>query len=293
MNPDQTLSLSRARAPGPAGGVAAGNGAWQGLWSAAMSLFDVPRWVLSNMPLIGGLWRRDTEEDDAVVIDRDNDPADDAPLDDDPGHDDPDGDDPADEAPEETETDESGESEDDESEDGDDSDSGDGSEDGDDEDGADEDGDDSGSGDGSEDISDVTAPSVGPHTTFEKDDPEERLARHDQSDVDAMGLDKRREVIGGSYSPSVGRQAATYGAVLGVVALIVAGFVFAANKLDQPPDKYEDVAPWSNESAQQNPPTEIDFPEYGHPGPGEEAESTPGEQGGAANSENVTGTETP
>ena len=53
-----------------------------------------------------------------------------------------------------------------------------------------------------EDLSDTTAPSIGPNTTFEKDDPEERLARHEQSDVDAMGLDKRREVIGGSYSAS-------------------------------------------------------------------------------------------
>ena len=32
------------------------------------------------------------------------------------------------------------------------------------------------SGDGKEDLSDTTAPSIGPNTTFEKDDPEERLA---------------------------------------------------------------------------------------------------------------------
>jgi hypothetical protein len=126
-----------------------------------------------------------------------------------------------------------------------------------------------------EDISDTPAPSVGPHTTFSKQSAEERLARHEQSDVDAMGLDKRREVIGGSYSPSIGRQAATYGIVLGVVAAIVVGFLLLANKLDQPEDKYEDQAPWSQAGAEQIPPPGIDFPEYGHPGPGESAEATP------------------
>ena len=41
-----------------------------------------------------------------------------------------------------------------------------------------------------EDLSDTAGASIGPNTTFEKDDPEERLARHEQSDVDAMGLDE-------------------------------------------------------------------------------------------------------
>ena len=43
-----------------------------------------------------------------------------------------------------------------------------------------------------EDVSDITAPSIGPSTTIEREPPEDRLARHEQSDVDAMGLDKRR-----------------------------------------------------------------------------------------------------
>jgi len=139
---------------------------------------------------------------------------------------------------------------------------------------------------GEEDISDVTAPSVGPHTKFEKDDPEERLARHEQSSVDAMGLDKRREVIGGSYSPSLARQLTMYGIFIAVVAGIVVGFLILANNLDQPPEKYADEAPWSQADAKQIPPAPIDFPEYGHPGPGEESQATPGEQEGAATSEN-------
>ena len=111
---------------------------------------------------------------------------------------------------------------------------------------------------GEEDISSVTAPSVGPNTTFEREDPEERLARHEQSDTDAIGLDKRREVIGGSYGPSVGKQAVLYGSVLAITALLVIGFILLAGKLDQPPDTVEDRAPWATEpEAGQEPPDPI------------------------------------
>ena len=162
-------------------------------------------------------------------------------------------------------------------------------------DGSADDGDDStgGAGGGSEDISDVTAPSVGPHTTFEKDDPEERLARHEQSNTDAMGLDKRREVIGGSYGPTFTRQLVTYGVFILVVGVIVAGVLIAVSKLDQPEKKYPDEAPWSQASATQKTPPPIDFPNYGHPGPGEQEQATPGETQGAPSSENAQDVETP
>jgi hypothetical protein len=146
---------------------------------------------------------------------------------------------------------------------------------------------------GEQDLSDTTAPSVGPHTTFEKDSPEERLARHEQSDVDAMGLDKRREVIGGTYGPTFTRQLLMYGIFLLVVGGLVTGFLVAANQLDQPPDKYEDKAPWAQADADQKPPTEIDFPNYGHPGTGEDTQATPGETSGDATSENAADVETP
>ncbi len=118
-----------------------------------------------------------------------------------------------------------------------------------------------------QDISDTTAPSIGPDTVIEKEDPEERLARHEQSDVDAMGLDKRREVIGGRYSPSKGRQAAMYGIFIAVVAALAIGFVLAVNAFDQPPETYEDLAPWAQEEAPQVEPPPIDFPRSGNPGP--------------------------
>jgi hypothetical protein len=96
-----------------------------------------------------------------------------------------------------------------------------------------------------EDISETTAPSIGPNTVIEKEDPEERLARHEQSDKDAMGLDKRREVVGGRYSASLTRQVITYAIVVVVVAAAAFGLKVLADDLDQPPAKVADEAPWT------------------------------------------------
>jgi hypothetical protein len=98
---------------------------------------------------------------------------------------------------------------------------------------------------GSEDISDITAPSIGPNTTIDRKPPEERLAAHEQSDVDAMGLDKRREVVGHSYGPSTAKQASLYGIFLAIAAAVVIGFILLAGKLDQPPDHVQAKAPWT------------------------------------------------
>ncbi len=112
----------------------------------------------------------------------------------------------------------------------------------------------SGGGDGkAEDLSDTTAPSIGPNTTFEKDDPEERLARHEQSDVDAMGLDKRREVIGGSYSASFARQVITYAIVIVLVVGAGFGIKLLADDLDQPPAQVKDQAPWTGSDEKPTP----------------------------------------
>lgn len=113
---------------------------------------------------------------------------------------------------------------------------------------------DDGGGDAkSEDLSDTTAPSIGPNTTFEKDDPEERLARHEQSDVDAMGLDKRREVIGGSYSASFGRQVMIYAiVVVGVIGAAI-GLKALADHLDQPSAHVADQAPWTGTNKKPTP----------------------------------------
>ena len=104
-----------------------------------------------------------------------------------------------------------------------------------------------------EDISGTPAPSVGPNTTIEREPPEERLAKHEQSDVDAMGLDKRREVVGGSYGPSLARQATLYGVVLAVIVALVVGFIILAGELDKAPETVQDRAPWSDPDAPQEP----------------------------------------
>jgi hypothetical protein len=107
--------------------------------------------------------------------------------------------------------------------------------------------------------SETPAPSIGPHTEIEHEDPEERLARHEQSDVDAMGLDKRREVVGGRYGPSVARQVTLYGIFVAVVVALGIGFKLLADELDEPPKNYEDTAPWAEPDARQIPPNDPDI----------------------------------
>jgi hypothetical protein len=95
------------------------------------------------------------------------------------------------------------------------------------------------------DISDTPAPSIGPHTTFDKRPASERLAGHEQSDLDAMGLEKRRQVIGGHYSATLTRQIVTYVIAVAVIIGAAFGLKKLADNLDEPPSKVEDQAPWT------------------------------------------------
>lgn len=81
-------------------------------------------------------------------------------------------------------------------------------------------------------------------------------------DTDAMGLDKRREVVGKSYGASFLRQLTLYGIFVFVTACILFGLKTLADKLDEPPAKIEAKAPWTH--TQVTPPP-IDFPDYGKP----------------------------
>ena len=112
---------------------------------------------------------------------------------------------------------------------------------------------DSGSAGGEEDISGTPAPSVGPNTTIEKESPEERLAKHEQSDQDAMGLDKRRQIIGGSYGPTKTRQIVTWLVVVVVIGGAAFGLSKLASNLDEPPKQVEDQAPWTGSHQKPSP----------------------------------------
>jgi hypothetical protein len=95
------------------------------------------------------------------------------------------------------------------------------------------------------DISDTPAPSIGPNTTFDKRSAEERLSGHEQSDVDAMGLEKRRQVSGGTYGPTATRQIVTWLIAVVVIGGAAFGLSKLAKTLDEPPSHVKDQAPWT------------------------------------------------
>lgn len=124
---------------------------------------------------------------------------------------------------------------------------------------------DSGSGDaGDENAEGIAAPSIGPDTEIEREPPEERLARHEQSTTDAMGNDKRRAVTERSYGASKTKRLALYGGFLVVLAVIVFAVQLAISQFDKPRDRNGvDPAPWAQDEARQVQPTPLSFPRNG------------------------------
>ncbi|HSI79665.1 MAG TPA: hypothetical protein VK919_03335 [Solirubrobacterales bacterium] len=90
-----------------------------------------------------------------------------------------------------------------------------------------------------------------------------RRIDRDSPDLDALGLDKRRTVVGGSYSPSFARQAGIYGAFLAVVAVLVVGAILAVGALDKPRERETATAPWAQPASEQLSPRPLDFPRNG------------------------------
>jgi hypothetical protein len=103
----------------------------------------------------------------------------------------------------------------------------------------------------------ISAPSVGPNTVIEREPVEERLARHEQSEVDAMGKDKRRSVVDQSYGPSKARQLGLYGIFLAVLAALVIGGIILIGQLDRSVDKVPCSAPWCKGNPKQVQPKPI------------------------------------
>lgn len=98
-----------------------------------------------------------------------------------------------------------------------------------------------------------TAPSSPDLDRLEKFEASEEAQAATPSEVDAMGKDKRRHVIGESYGPSRRSQFMVLGSVLAVMAILVVGFTLLARESDQTPASNPDQAPWSQEDAEQTP----------------------------------------
>jgi hypothetical protein len=103
-----------------------------------------------------------------------------------------------------------------------------------------------------------TAPSGGNIDELEKIEPSEEAKAAEPSSVDAMGQDKRREVIGHAYGPSLRSQLLVLGAVVGTFVLLGVGFKLAANHSDARPKTNPDKAPWSKADAPQTPPAPLE-----------------------------------
>lgn len=72
--------------------------------------------------------------------------------------------------------------------------------------------------------------------------------------VDAMGQDKRRQVVGKSYGPTAARQAAVYLTVVAVLVVLFIGGSIAVGKLDEAPKDNAAEAPWARPDSPQTPP---------------------------------------
>jgi hypothetical protein len=105
------------------------------------------------------------------------------------------------------------------------------------------------SGDSEDRTTRGTAPSAADITELEKFEPSEEAKRHKPSDVDAMGQDKRRQVVGHSYGPSRRSQIMFFVAVGAVAVVIVGGWLVLVGLFDKPPTHFKDSAPWSTTPA--------------------------------------------
>jgi hypothetical protein len=123
-----------------------------------------------------------------------------------------------------------------------------------------------------------TAPSAGNIDELEKMEASEEAKRAEPSDVDAMGMDKRRQVIGNVGGPSRRSQFLFFGSVAAIAILLIGGWFLAVSILDQPKDEYPDKAPWSSPEAPQN--SSADYTPRSPSGPcGEPGSPTPAPKG--------------
>src|SRR5262249_1139501 len=80
-------------------------------------------------------------------------------------------------------------------------------------------------------------------------EPSEEAKRHEPSAVDAMGHDKRRQVVGSSYGPSRRSQIMFFITIAVVLVVVVGGWLTLVSVFDKPPTHFSDPAPWSKAPA--------------------------------------------
>lgn len=80
-----------------------------------------------------------------------------------------------------------------------------------------------------------------------------------RTDTDAMGKDKRRQVSGGTYGPTVRKQLTLYGIAIALIALVVIGSLTLVRGYDGRDMPLEPTAPWTKTGAELETPRDLDF----------------------------------
>jgi hypothetical protein len=88
---------------------------------------------------------------------------------------------------------------------------------------------------------------------------EESRGEERDADLDAMGNDKRRAVIGQQYGATVRKRLLVYGAVVGIIVVAVIVFLTVVSGYDNRDIELKDTAPWSKADAAQEAPRDVDF----------------------------------
>jgi hypothetical protein len=79
------------------------------------------------------------------------------------------------------------------------------------------------------------------------------------ADLDAMGNDKRRQVIGRQYGATVRKRLLVYGVFVAVIVVAIIAFLTVVSSYDNRDIELKDTAPWTQAGALQSPPRDIDF----------------------------------
>ncbi len=88
---------------------------------------------------------------------------------------------------------------------------------------------------------------------------EETREDEERGDVDAMGNDKRRTVVGKQYGATLRKRLIVYGAVVGVMILVVIAFLTVVKNIDEREVALKDTAPWSRAGDDAPTPRDVDF----------------------------------